>query len=222
MATSGATTFNLDIISAIEDAYERAGIEVRAGYKYRSARRSIDLMMLEWQNRGLNLWTIESGEIPLVAGTDTYYLPATTIDVIEAVYRPDSGADRTLRRYSISDYASVPTKTQAGTPTAMYISRVNIPEVKLWPVPSGATPGTFVYWRLRRIEDAGNLGSYNMDIPARFLPCFVAGLAYYLAQKVPDGQQRLPWLKAVYEEEWVNATEEDRERASFTIMPAYD
>lgn len=222
MATSGQTTFNLDIVSAIEDAYERAGIEVRAGYHYRSARRSIDLMMLEWQNRGLNLWTIESGAIPLVAGTATYDVPQSTIDIIEAVYRPDSGSDRTLRRYSISDYASVPNKTQAGTPTAMYINRIALPKVTLWPVPSGSAPGTFVYWRLRRIQDTGNVGSYNMDIPERFLPCFVAGLAYYLAQKVPNGQQRLPWLKAAYEEEWRNATEEDRERASLYVMPQYD
>lgn len=176
-------------------------------------------MMLDWQNRGLNLWTIDSGTIPLVSGTATYDLPADTVDVIETVFRPDSGSDRVLRRLSISDYSAVPSKTQTGVPTAVYVARVATPTVTFWQVPTGSTPGTFVYWRLRRIEDAGATGSLNLDVPTRFLPAFVAGLAYYLAQKVPEAFERIPTLEAMYEKEWRNATEEDRERASFTIMP---
>lgn len=219
MATSGTTNFTLNIVEAIEEAYERVGVEARGGYQFRTARRSIDLMMLDWQNRGLNLWTIDSGTIPLVSGTETYSLPADTVDLIETVFRPDTGSDRILRRLSVSDYSSLPNKSQTGVPNTAYVDRSTTPEVTFWPVPTGSTPGTFVYWRLRRIEDSGTTGSNTMDMPARFLPAFVAGLAYYLAQKVPEAFPRIPTLEAAYEKEWRNASEEDRSRVSFTIMP---
>ena len=222
MATSGTATFNLDITELIEEAFERAGMEVRTGYDYRTARRSLNLLAIDWANRGINLWTVESGTIPLVAGTATYALPADTVDLLETVIRTSSGGintDISISRVTVSTYATIPNKEQTGRPVQIYIDRQTTPEVTLWPVPDDSADYTLVYWRMRRIQDAGNNGALDFDIPFRFLPALVAGLAYYIAFKKPELMGRLEMLKAAYEEAWGSASSEDRDRASWFITP---
>lgn len=222
MATSGTATFTLDLAEAIEEAYERCGAEVRTGYDFRTARRSLNLMFADWANRGLNMWTFEEARVPITAGVAEYTLPADTVDLMEAVIRTGSGttqADITCNRISISDYAAIPNKTLSGRPIQMWIKReVDAPKLVLWPVPDNTTPYTFVYWRLRRIQDAGN-GVNTQDLPFRFKPCMVAGLAYYLSLKVPGALERRPLLKADYDEAWQLASDEDREKADIRIVP---
>jgi len=221
MPTSGTATFNPSIDVIIEEAFERAGSELRSGYDLKSARRSLDIMSAEWSNRGYNLWTVEQGTISLVANDPTYDLPNDTIDLIEFVVRTGSGAsqvDQTLTRIGVNQYASIPTKTQTGLPLQLYIDRATTtPTVTFWPVPQNGTY-TFVYWRMRRIQDTGQ-ASNTMDVPSRFIPAMVAGLAYYIAMKKPDLMDRLPFLKAEYEEQFRLAYEEDRERIPLRIIP---
>ena len=195
MATSGTTAFDLDFTEIAEEAWERAGREMRTGYDLRTARRSMNLMLIEWQNRGINMWTVDEGVIPLVAGTQTYDLPADTIDLLEHVLRTGTGSsqqDTTLSRISVSTFATIANKNVTGTPLQVFIQRTNPPQVTLWPTPS--EDGSLVYWRMRRIEDAGS-GVQTADISFRFLPCLVAGLAYHIAMKVPELEMRLPMLK---------------------------
>ena len=226
MTTSGTTTFNLDLTDLVEEAFERAGAEMRTGYDLKTARRSLNLMFADWANRGVNMWTIEQGAIPLVAGTATYDLPSDTVDLMEFVVRTNAGntstqSDLTMSRISVSTYSSIPSKLSQGRPTQAWIDRqAATPTVTLWPVPDAAQTYQFVYWRLKRIDDAGN-GVNTMDVPFRFLPCMTAGLAYYLALKVPDGTSRLPILKQQYDEAWELAATEDREKASFSLVPRY-
>ena len=222
MTTSGTTTFNLDITDCIEEAFERAGLESRTGWDLRTARRSLNLLSIDWSNRGVAMWTIEQGTIPLVAGTATYNLPVDTLDLIEHVVRTTSGTTNTdinINRITVSTYATIPNKTQTGRPVQVYINRQLTPTVTVWPVPDTATTYTLVYWRLRRIQDTGTNGSNTMDIPYRFLPCLVAGVAYYIAQKKPEAEARLPRLKADYEELWSAAAAEDHDRSSWFITP---
>ena len=223
MATSGTSTFNLDLTEIVEEAFERVGSEMRTGYDLRTARRSLNLMFADWANRGINMWTFEQGSIPLVAGTATYDLPADTIDLLEHVIRTGSGsastqADLTITRISVSTYATIPNKLQQARPIQVWIERLNTPRITVWPVPDDSQPYTFVYWRLKRIQDAGN-GVNTMDMPFRFIPCMVAGLAYYLALKVPGGTERLMVLKQQYDEAWQNAADEDREKAAIRFVP---
>ena len=223
MTTSGTTAFNLDLTEIVEEAFERVGSEMRTGYDLRTARRSMNLMFADWANRGLNMFTYEQGSIPLVAGTATYNLPADTVDLLEHVIRTGAGsaatqADLTITRISVSTYATIPNKLQQARPIQVWIERLNTPRITVWPVPDNSQPYTFVYWRLRRIQDAGN-GVNTMDMPFRFLPCMVAGLAYYLALKVPGGTERLQVLKAQYDEAWQLAYEEDREKAAVRFVP---
>ncbi len=226
MATSGTTAFNLDLTDLVEEAFERAGAELRTGYDLRTARRSLNLLFADWANRGINMWTIEQGAISLVAGTGTYDLPSDTVDLLEFVIRTNAGAtatqsDLSMSRISVSTYASIPSKLSQGRPIQVWIDRqAPTPTVNLWPVPDGAQPYQFVYWRLKRIDDAGN-GVNTMDVPFRFLPCMVAGLAYYLALKVPNGMERLGLLKQQYDEAWELAATEDREKASFSLVPRH-
>jgi hypothetical protein len=224
MAVSGTTAFNLDLTEIVEEAFERAGSEMRTGYDLRTARRSLNLLFADWANRGLNMWTFEQGTIPLVPGTATYNLPADTVDLIEHVIRTGAGnastqADLTITRISVSTYATIPNKLQQARPIQVWIERrQEIPTITVWPVPDNSQTYTFVYWRLRRIDDAGT-GINTMDVPFRFLPCMVAGLAYYLALKVPNGAERLPVLKQQYDEAWELASTEDREKAAVRFVP---
>jgi hypothetical protein len=224
MATSGTTAFNLDLTEIVEEAFERAGSEMRTGYDLRTARRSLNLLFADWANRGLNMWTFEQGTIALVPGTATYNLPADTVDLMEHVIRTGAGsastqADLTITRISVSTYATIPNKLQQARPIQVWIERrQEIPTITVWPVPDNSQVYTFVYWRLKRIDDAGT-GIDTMDVPFRFLPCMVAGLAYYLALKVPNGAERLPVLKQQYDEAWDLASTEDREKASVRFVP---
>ena len=224
MATSGTATFDLDLTELVEEAFERAGSEMRSGYDLRTARRSLNLMFTDWANRGINLWTIEQGTIPMVAGTGTYNLPSDTVDLIEHVIRTGSGtnqADLSVSRISVSTYASIPNKLTTGRPIQVYIDRVSpTPTVNMWPVPDTAQTYTLVYWRLRRIQDAGG-GVNTMDVPFRFLNCMVAGLAYMLSMKVPGGMDRVGLLKQQYDEAWELAATEDRDKASSRFVPRY-
>lgn len=304
MVTTGTELFNLNLNDIIEEAFERAGSEVRSGYNVRTARRSLNLLTIEWANRGVNLWTIEEGQIPLVQGQVTYPLPVDTIDLIEHVVRTNNGVQSTqtdinITRISVSTYATIPNKITQGRPIQVWVDRQSgsvgktgltlasninnnittipltstvglpatgfvtigaetinytnttstqllncirgqngtaatshtageavtapeLPNINVWPAPDQGTVGgpvyTFVYWRLRRIQDAGN-GINTQDIPFRLLPCMVAGLAYYIAMKIPEGAPRLEMLKAAYEEQWMMAAGEDREKASVRFVP---
>jgi len=221
MATSGTTAFNMDFTEIAEEAWERAGREMRSGYDLRTARRSMNLMTIEWQNRGINLWTIDEGTVSLVSGTAQYTLPTDTVDLLEQVIRTGSGStqqDLTINRISVSTYASIPNKTTTGRPIQFWIERlVDAPRINVWPVPD-SNDYTFKYWRMRRIEDAGR-GIETADMPFRFLPCLVAGLAYHIAMKVPELSQRIPILKAMYEEEFERAASEDRVKTNARFVP---
>jgi hypothetical protein len=298
--TSGAVSFNLDLTELVEEAFERAGGELRSGYDLRTARRSLNIMFADWANRGINLWTIETGTIDLVQGQNTYPLPNDTIDLLEHVIRTGGNstatqADLTITRISVSTYATIPNKIQQSRPIQIWIQRFNgqtsptgitlngaitstdttitlsstvglpaagfikidseiinygyidgnvlyncfraqqnttaashtsttavywqqVPAVTVWPTPDNAQPYTLVYWRLRRTQDAGG-GVNIMDVPFRFLPCMAAGLSYYIASKIPTGMERLPMLKAQYDEAWEMAAYEDHEKAALRLVP---
>ena len=225
MSTSGVATFNPEFRELVEEAFERAGLELRTGYDLQTARRSMNFMALEWQNRGINLWTIEQGSQLLTAGTYTYTMPADTIDLIEHQLRTDAGStsgqtDYTLSRISVSDYAQLSNKLTQGMPLQIYVDRQRTaPVVYLWPVPDNTQTYTLVYWKMRRIQDVGNGGANTIDVPARFLPCLVAGLAYYIAMKRPEAADRVVLLKQEYEAQWDLAAGEDREKASVYFVP---
>jgi len=300
MATSGIATFNLDLTEIVEEAFERAGSEMRTGYDLRTARRSLNLLFADWANRGVNMWTFDQGTINLVPGQNTYPLPTDTVDLLEHVIRTGAGsastqADLTITRISVSTYATIPNKLQQARPIQVWIQRLDgqtssvgttisatitstattiavtsaaslpstgfiligsetigygyisgntlsncvrgqnnttaaahtagdgayvqsLPAITVWPTPDNSQTYQFIYWRLRRVNDAGG-GVNTMDVPFRFLPCMVAGLAYYLALKVPNGAQRLEILKAQYDEAWQLASDEDREKASVRFVP---
>lgn len=231
MTTSGTQAFNLELKDIMEEAFERCGAEMRTGYDFRTARRSLNLLTIEWANRGINLWTIEEGSIPMVQGQITYNLPVDTIDLLDSVIRTQTGIGQTdinISRISVSTYATIPNKNAQGRPIQVWIDRqsgatepttgVNFPEIYVWPAPDQSNLYTYVYWRLKRIQDAGN-GVNTQDIPFRMLPCLVAGLAFYLAMKIPDALPRLEMLKMSYEEQWLLASTEDREKASLRLAP---
>ncbi len=223
MTTSGTTTFNMDFTEIAEEAWERAGREMRSGYDLRTARRSMNLMTIEWQNRGINMWTIDEGTINLVEGTSAYVLPADTIDLMEHQIRTGAGnaatqSDLTISRISVSTYASIPNKLSQGRPIQLYIERLrDAPVVNVWPVPD-SNNYVLYYWRMRRIEDAGS-GVQTSDMNFRFLPVLVAGLAFYIAMKIPELVERIPMLKQAYEEQFELAAGEDREKTSARFVP---
>lgn len=223
MATSGTTAFNMDFTEIAEEAWERAGREMRSGYDLRTARRSMNLMTIEWQNRGINLWTIDEGTISLTTGASEYDLPADTIDLLEQVIRTGAGnqstqSDLTISRISVSTYASIPNKLSRGRPIQVWIERLrDNPKINVWPVPD-SNDYTFRYWRLRRIQDAG-AGAETADMNFRFFPCLVAGLAYHIAMKVPELAERIPMLKQVYDEQFALAAAEDREKTPARFVP---
>ena len=303
MATSGSTAFNMPFTDIAEEAWERAGRELRSGYDLQTARRSMNLMTIEWQNRGINMWTIEQGSLDLVQGQSTYALPDDTIDLLEQSIRTGANntttqSDLTLSRISISTYASIPNKitqsrpiqvvihrdsgqtyptsstlgaTATSTATTITLSGVaglppagfikigseiinygyiegnvlqncfrgqqgttaathtiggiaipvyweQVPSVTVWPVPDNVQSYQIVYWRMRRVQDAGN-GIETADMNFRFFPCLVAGLAYYIAMKVPELVDRVPMLKAIYDEQFELAAAEDREKAPVRFVP---
>ena len=303
--TSGTTEFNLPFNEMAEEAYERCGIEMRTGYQLRTARRSLNLMTIEWANRGINLWTVEEGEIQLVTGQVSYPLPVDTIDLLDHVIRRNQGTinqiDISITRISETSYLQIPNKLAQGQPIQVFINRQtgetnvttatlvgngttanisstdttievstavdlgasgyikidsetiyytsvvgnilqlcargqnnttavahtagaalynqNLPTISVWPTASaGGSPYTFVYWRMRRIQDAGG-GTSVQDVPFRLLPCLVAGLAYHLSIKNPTTGDRTQMLKAAYDEQWLVASQEDREKASLRLAP---
>ena len=215
MAVSGSTDFELDVSDYIEEAYERCGLEVRTGYDLKTAKRSLNLMLADWANRGLNQWTIEQTTVSLTEDTAEYTLGASTIDVLDAVIRR-SGTDFALERISRGDYINIPTKTTKARPSQFFIDRQINPVLKLWPVPENSTD-TVIIDKLVRMDDADTFTN-TMDLPFRFYPCLAAGLAYYLSMK--RAPERVQLLKAVYEEEFERAASEDRDRASFNIQPS--
>ena len=239
MTTSGTNTFNLDLNNLIEEAFERCGKELRTGYDFRTARRSLNLLTAEWANRGVNLWTIEQGEVAMVQGQIAYELPIDTVDLLEHVIRTGTGQsqqDLTITRISVSTYATIPNKLAQGRPIQVWIDRqsgatypsggrpegtnpstgVDHPQIYVWPTPDQSNYYTFVYWRMRRIQDGGN-GTTTQDIPFRFLNCMVAGLAYFLSMKIAP--ERMEALKFQYDEQWKYAAEEDRDKSAIRFVP---
>ena len=225
MATSGTYSFNLDLSDILEEAYERAGLELRSGYDYRTARRSLDLMFLEWQNKGLNLWTDKEGSQTLTAGTGRYALAGDQLDVIEASLRTDDGdadkqSDLTMSRISISQYSHLTNKLTQGRPIQYWIEKdPDAIALNVWPVPDDAQTYKVNYYYIQRVEDTGSPASNNVDIPARFLPCMAAGLAYYISVKRPEASDRAPLLKQIYDEQWDLAADADRDKSSFFMVP---
>jgi len=300
MTTTGTTAFNLEFTDIAEEAWERAGREMRSGYDLRTARRSMNLMTIEWQNRGINMWTIEQGTLTLTPGLNTYALPLDTIDLLDHVIRTGQNAastqaDLNITRISVSTYATIPNKLAPGRPIQVWVQRLsgqvsptgatlngtitsttttitlsstanlasagfirlgsediyygwlngnslggvargqngttaaahtsgaivynpNLPAITVWPTPDNSQTYQFVYWRMRRVQDAGN-GVETADMNFRFLPCVVAGLAYYIAMKVPELMPRLDMLKAAYDEQFNLAAGEDREKAAVRLVP---
>jgi len=233
MTTSGIANFNLDISDLVEEAHERCGSELRTGYQLKTARRSLNLLTIELANRGINLWTIEEGAIPMVTGQSTYDLPIDTIDLMDMVIRTGAGQNQTdinISRIAEPTYATIPNKNATGRPIQVWVQRlsgattptgVQAPKISVWPTPND--PGsqyTFVYWRLRRIQDVGNSGTQTMDIPFRFLNCIVAGLSYYLSMKITTVDPgRRAELKMDYEQQLQMAQDEDREKAPIRFVP---
>lgn len=219
MTTSGTSTFNLQIMDLIEEAYERAGLEARTGYDYRTARRSLNILSAEWSNRGLNLWTVQENTLVLTPGVKTYTLPANTIDVIETMIRVNntgSSLDYRVTRIGVGDYAALPNKETRGRPLQIYVNRQVTPEFTLWPVPD--LPYTLLYWTMRRIQDAENATDV-MDMPVRFVPALIAGLAFQIALKRPEAAARIPMLKQEYMEQFQLAADEDRGREAAKFVP---
>ena len=218
MATSGSADFDLDVADIIEEAYERCGLEVRTGYDAKTARRSLNIMFSEWANRGINLWTVRQATLTLTSGTATYSsangLASPMTDILEVAIRR-SGTDYEVDRISRGEYLNVPNKDTTGRPSQFYFNRQVSPEVTLWPTPENSTD-QLVYYYITRIEDADTMKN-TADVPFRFLPCMVAGLAYYLSLK--KAPERVQLLKAVYEEEFQRAADEDEDRVSLKLQP---
>jgi hypothetical protein len=238
--TTSTTAFNPDLNELMEEAYERCGVELRTGYQFRTARRSLNLLITEWANRGINLWTIEQGQIPLVQGQYVYDLPNDTVDLIEHVIRTDPGqisnqTDINISRISVSTYSTIPNKLAQGRPIQVWVNRRSgqtsnapgatpkVPQINIWPSPDQGTVSApyyyFVYWRLRRMTDAGN-GVNVEDIPFRLQSALIAGLAYKISMKLPDvSPDRIMMLKSQYDESWDLAASEDREKAPDRYVP---
>jgi len=307
MTTSGTASFNLDLNEYVEEAFERAGGQLRTGYDLKTARRSMNLLFADWANRGVNMWTFEQNAIILTQGQPTYALPDDTVDILDHVIRtnanvPNNQADLTITRISVSTYATIPNKLIQGRPIQVWVQRLSGSEstlpgtvdgtvtatdtsipissvagvpnagfikigteliafneiqpaaggspayllncnrgqdgttaaphssgdtiklvqkqsITVWPTPDSAYQYQFVYWRMRRIQDAGSGGTKTMDVPFRFVPALVAGLAYYIALKIPEGYARLADLKMQYDEAWQNAANEDQDRAAVRFVP---
>jgi len=247
MAISGTYTFNPDISEIVQEAYEQAGLDLRSGYDLFTARRSLNLLTIEWQNRGLNLWTIDEQKVSedsddtalttnyLNKGTSAYNLGVSTSALLDVILRTNDGvtstqSDYRLNRISQPVYATIPNKLSQGRPVQFYLQRKGILDVAadgadqnnvitLWPVPDKDTTYKIVYWRVKRIADAGQPVTNTMQVPDRFIPALISGLAYQIALKRPEVSERAPLLKQVYEEAFALAAEEDREKASVRFTP---
>ena len=215
MAVSGSTDFELDVADYVEEAFERCGLEARTGYDLKTATRSLNLMLADWANRGLNQWTIKQRTISLVKSDGEYSLDPDVIDILAVVVRRD-GTDFNISRVSRDEFLAIPTKTTEGRPTQFFLDRQITPNLKIWPLPENSTD-VLIYDSLTRIDDA-DTAKNTMEVPFRFYPCLAAGLAYYLSLK--RAPERVQMLKAVYEEEFRRAIDEDRDRASFQISPS--
>lgn len=225
MTTSGTTVFNPDLNEILEESFERCGAEARTGYDLRTARRSLNILLASWANLGINLWTVDSGTINLVQGTNTYNLPDDTVDLLEHVIRTGAGnvstqVDLTITRISVSTYSSIPNKLQQARPIQVWVNRqAPTPQVVIWPTPDGSQQYQFVYWRLRRLQDAGAGGTYTQDIPFRFIPPLISGLAYYLSMKIPGAMERMQVLKTQYDQDLELAMGEDRDKSAVRFVP---
>jgi hypothetical protein len=213
-----------DLAELFEEAFERAGLEMRSGYDLKTIRRSLNLLTLEWANRGLNLFTIEAGTVPLVAGQGTYTLPSGTVDIIEHQLRTGTGVaqvDTALERISVSTYAQQTNKQITGRPTQIFVQRLpTSTTVTMWPLPDGSQSYTLFYYRLKGIDGlASGVGGEVTSIPPRFVPALVSGLAYHIALKRPEAMARTLPLKQLYEEAFELAASEDRDRASVSFTP---
>jgi len=218
MATSGSRDFDLDVAEIVEEAYERCGLELRTGYDAKTARRSLNVMFSEWANRGVNLWTVRQATLTVTSGTATYTssngLANPMNDLLEVALRR-SNTDFEMERISRGDYLNIPNKSTTGRPSQFFFNRQTSPELIVWPTPENSTDQV-VYYYITRIEDADKLTN-NADVPYRFLPCMVSGLAYYLAIK--KSPERVQFLKNVYEEEFQRAADEDEDRVSLKLAP---
>jgi len=217
MAVSGSKNFELDVAEYVEEAFERCGLEVRTGYDLKTARRSLNLLLADWANRGLNQWTIKQRSLTMVVGDGVYDLGADVIDVLSVVVRRNN-TDYSLERLSRDSFLTIPNKTTQGRPNQFFLDRQLTPNLKLWPVPDNSTD-VVLYDALTRMDDADDYTN-TMDLPFRFYPCLAAGLAYYIALK--RAPNRVQMLKAVYEEEFDRAATEDRDRSSFNVVPKYE
>jgi hypothetical protein len=217
MALSNSTDFELDVAEYVEEAFERCGLEVRTGYDLKTARRSLNLMLAEWANRGLNQWTIEQRTFTTTQGDSDISLGTDVIDILSVVVRR-GGTDYALDRVSRDEFLNIPNKTTQGRPTQFFLDRQITPNLKIWPAPENATD-TIVYDALTRINDA-DTQTNTLEVPFRFYPCLAAGLAYYISLK--RAPNRVQLLKAMYEEEFERAMTEDRDRASFNVVPQYE
>jgi hypothetical protein len=217
MTTSGSKNFELDVSDYIEEAFERCGVEVRTGYDLKTAKRSLNLLLADWANRGLNQWTIRQTTVTCVSGTSDYTLDADTIDILSVVVRRDN-TDYGIERLSRDEYLNIPDKTSTGRPSQFFLDRQITPVLKVWTTPENSTD-QLIFDRLVRIDDADTFTN-TMEVPFRFYPCLAAGLAYYISiKKAPN---RTQFLKAIYEEEFERAMTEDRDRASFNVAPSLE
>lgn len=238
MATTGTYTFNPDLGEIMEEAFERAGAELKTANDIKTARRSLNYIALEWQNKGINLWTLDEQSISsstIVASTATYDIDINTIGILDAVIRTDDGdadlqSDLPIEMITNSEYSQIPNKLTTGRPLQYMFKRIGVksgtsggadvdPTVTFWPVPDESSKYTFVYWRMRRIQDAGTNVSNTMDVPDRFIPALTSALAWHIATKKPSSAGRIPMLKDKKEEDWIEAVGEDRERVNFYIRP---
>lgn len=217
MAVSGSKDFELDVAEYVEEAFERCGLEVRTGYDLKTAKRSLNLLLADWANRGLNQWTIKQRTVTMVAADGNYDLGADVIDVLSVVVRRN-GTDYSLERLSRDGFLSIPNKTTQGRVNQFFLDRQVTPVLNLWPVPDNSTDVVY-YDALTRMDDA-DVYTNTVDMPFRFYPCLAAGLAYYIALK--RAPNRVQMLKAVYEEEFDRAATEDRDRSSFNVVPKYE
>lgn len=225
MTTSGTNLFNPDLSEIIEEAYERIGKEIRTGYEFKTARRSLNYLLTSWANQGINLWTVASGDITLIQGQATYSLPSDCVDIIEHVIRQNAGSvtgqtDIVIPRIALPTYATIPNKLTQGRPIQVYVDRQSpIPTINIWQTPNNDSY-VFHYWYLRRLDDAGSVGNVTQDIPFRFYEALTAGLAYMLAQKQAElDVNRIQLLKIAYDEALQNAKDEDRDKAPVRFVP---
>jgi len=219
MALSGSTNFEPNVAEFVEEAFERCGLELRTGYDLKTARRSINLMLAEWANRGLNQWTIEQATQTVTEGTTDYSLNSNIIDILDVVLRRtvnQTQTDISMNRVSRSEYINIPNKTTKARPSQFFLDKLSTPTLKIWPAPENSTD-ILVFNKIIRMDDADK-STNTMDMPFRFFPCFAAGLAYYISLK--RAPERTAQLKALYEEEFRRAADQDEDRASFNIRPS--